>query len=177
VKFNFPIPDRKGTPGKQPPSEPLTRGELPSPRQNVLPHTPLTVSFDIYFKQNQPSTIAGEDKALRDSLTVSGASTLDDVVAWLKRGSEFSVQLTGKASIEGPPAHNRELGEYRVYSVASALARAGLAGHIEDVPGLPATCPKLGDGIHNCGDTTASKTLSERDRQVRATLFIPPRNP
>ena len=54
VKFNFPIPDRKGTPGKQPPSEPLTRGELPSPRQNVLPHTPLTVSFDIYFKQNQP---------------------------------------------------------------------------------------------------------------------------
>jgi hypothetical protein len=132
------------------------------------------VSLDIYFKQNQPGTIAGDDKTLRDSLTVSGAGTLDDVVTWLKKGSQFSVQLTGKASIEGPPDHNRELGEYRVYSVANALARLGLAGRIEDAPGLPAACPKLGEGIHNCGDSAASKTLNERDRQVRATLFIPP---
>jgi hypothetical protein len=164
-RFDLQTPPISGSPGKR---------KLPDPTRNVLPHTPLTVSLDIYFKQNQPGTIAGDDKTLRDSLTVSGAGTFDDLVTWLKKGSQFSVRLTGKASIEGPPAHNRELGEYRAYSVATALARLNLAGRIEDAPGLPAACPKLGEGIYNCGDTTASKTLTERARQVRATVFIPP---
>lgn len=176
VKYDTPTPNFPGLPGKgagePPPQPPLSRSDLPAHVRNDLPPPPLTVSLDIYFKQNQPSGIVSDDEALRNSLTASGAQTLAEVAAWLKRGSQFSVQLTGKASIEGPPAHNRELGEYRAYSVAAALQRLGLSGRIDDTPGLPGTCPKLADGIHNCGDTGASKAADPRDRQVRATLFV-----
>jgi len=176
VKYDTPTPNFPGLPGKgagePPPQPPLSRSDLPAHVRNDLPPPPLTVSLDIYFKQNQPSGIVSDDEALRNSLTASGAQTLGEVAAWLKRGSQFSVQLTGKASIEGPPAHNRELGEYRAYSVAAALQRLGLSGRIDDTPGLPGTCPKLADGVHNCGDTGASKAADPRDRQVRATLFV-----
>lgn len=166
-----------GPPGKDTPSTPpFTPSDAPAPGRNLPPRAPLTVSMDIYFKVNQPGSVVGE-KPLRDSLTTSGSATLDGVIAWLKQGTQFAVQLTGKASIEGPPAHNHDLGGYRASSVANALTRAGLAGRIADPPLLPAACPALEDGIHNCGDTTASKTIDEHDRQVRATLFIPPGKP
>jgi Domain of unknown function (DUF4157) len=182
AKYGLPAPTFPGLPGKTPsgpkvpggppPEAPLSRSDLPARERNVLSLPPLTVSLDMYFKQNLPGSIVDNDQALRDSLTASGAGTMDELAAWLKKGSQFSVQLTGKASIEGPPAHNRELGEYRAYSVAAALGRLGLAGRVEDSPMLPAACAKLADGIHNCGDTTAAKTADPRDRQVRATLFI-----
>jgi hypothetical protein len=129
--------------------------------------------MDIYFKQNQPGTIVGDDKSLRDSLTVSGAGMLDVVVRWLKEDQNYRVQLIGKASIEGPPEHNRELGERRALSVAAVLAHQGV-GRMDDPPGLPAPCTRLLSGIYNCGDTMSSGAMSERDRQVRARLFIPP---
>jgi outer membrane protein OmpA-like peptidoglycan-associated protein len=181
VKYDLPTPTFPGlgkTPsgpkvsGGPPPESPLSRSDRPARERNVPSLPPLTVSLDIYFKQNLPGSIAGDDQALRDSLTASGVGTMGELVAWLKTGPQFSVQLTGRASIEGPPAHNRELGEYRAYSVATALGRLGLGGRIEDPPALPAACAKLADGIHNCADTTAAKTADPRDRQVRATLFI-----
>jgi len=178
-KFTLPTPTLPGLPekgaGGPPPEPPGPRKDLPAPGRNVLGLPPLTSSLDVHFKVNRPSSVVSDGKALRDSLTFTGGLTLDSLIRWLKTGPEFSVQLTGKASIEGPTAHNRELGEYRVRSVAKALAQAGIfADRIADPPGLPAACPKLEDGIHNCGDSTASKPIDERDRQVRATLFIPP---
>jgi hypothetical protein len=179
VKFTPVQPTVPGTPGKgASPEPPLTRADLPAPGQSFLPLPPLTVSQDIHFQQNRPGRVVGDAKALRDSLTVSGGATLDSLIVWLKTGKEFSVQLTGQASIEGPTAHNRDLGEYRARSVANALTQAGIGAYrIADPPGIPAPCPKLSDGIHNCGDTKSSKTINDSDRQVRATLFIPPGKP
>jgi hypothetical protein len=174
----FPTPPIPSLPGTGPGGPPPERRRVPAPGRNVLGLPPLTVSLDIYFKLNRPSSVVSDGKALRDSLTVSGGLSLDSLVTWLKTGPQFSVQLTGKASIEGPTAHNRELGENRARSVAKALAQAGIfADRIADPPGLPTACPKLEDGIHNCGDSTASKQINERDRQVRATLFVPPGTP
>jgi hypothetical protein len=99
----------------------------------------------------------------------------DQIVAWLKRDDASAVQLTGKASSEGPPPHNHELGEYRARSVAKALMQKGISGaRIMDPPNLPADCPRFDDGLHNCGDTGAAKPLDEKDRRVSALLFIVP---
>ncbi len=179
VKYQPITPTMPGLPGKgigTPAEPPLSRRDLPprTPSLGLGPSQPLTVSMDIYFKQNMPAGVVSDGKALRDSLTPSGGMSLDGLVTWLKTGPQFSVQLTGKASIEGPPAHNRELGEYRARSVANALAQAGVGDRTADPPGLTAACPALEDGIHNCGDASASKKLDEKDRQVRATLFIMP---
>lgn len=179
VKFDLLTPTLPGLPGTgtKDGGNP-SRSDLPPPERNLAPTPPLTVSMDIYFKLDRPGSVVSDQKALRDSLTAAGSVTLDGVVTWLKNGPQFKVQLTGKASIEGPAAHNRELGEYRVRSVAHALAEAGIsADRLADPLLIPAACAKLEDGIHNCGDTTASKTIDERDRQVRATLFIPRGNP
>ena len=103
---------------------------------------------------------------------------LDQIVAWLKRDPSSAVQLTGKASSEGPPAHNRELGQWRAQSVANALMQKGISGvRIMDPPNLPADCPSFGDGLHNCGDVGAAKPVDEKDRQVLARLFIVPDQP
>lgn len=174
VKFTQPtIKGPTGGKGAAPNTLIPTGTPGPASGRHLMPVPPLAVSMDIYFKQNRPGAVTSSGGALRDSLTVSGASALDSLVAWMKRGPQFSVQLTGKASIEGKPAHNLELGEYRVRSVALALAREGIgADRITDPLGLPSPCSKLEDGIHNCGDSLASKTVDAGDREVRATLFI-----
>jgi hypothetical protein len=143
-----------------------------------LPSPPVTVGFPIYFLQDRPGAVVGDDKGLRSSFAPGGGETFDQIVAWLKRPPEFSVQLTGKASSEGPPAHNRELGEYRARSVANALIQKGIgAARIMDPPNLPAGCPSFSEGLHNCGDAGAAKPLDEKDRQVFALLFIAPSQP
>ncbi len=81
------------------------------------------------------------------------------------------------ASIEGPPEHNKELGENRARSVASALLRAGIgAAQIDDVPGKPNACPQLSFGIYNCGDSQAAKPANPNDRRVQARLFVRPKS-
>lgn len=179
VKFTYPT-IKAPISGKGPaPTTPTpARPFRPVPGRLLIPVPPLTVSMDIFFKQNRPGTVTGSGGALRDSLTPSGASAFESLVAWLKRGQQFSVQLTGKASVEGTSAHNRGLGEHRVRSVALALAGEGIgADRIADPPGLPSPCTKLEDGIRNCGDSLASKTVDARDREVRATLFISSQKP
>jgi Domain of unknown function (DUF4157)/OmpA family len=149
-----------------------------TPREPAQPLPPLTVGFPIYFMQNRPGAVAGDEKGLRSSFAPGGGEAFDQIVAWLKRGPEFSVQLTGKASSEGPPAHNHELGENRARSIANALIQKGIsAARIMDPPNLPADCPSFSAGLHNCGDAGAAKPLDEKDRQVFARLFIAPSQP
>lgn len=101
--------------------------------------------------------------------------SFDSIVAWLKRDPSFSVQLTGKASSEGAAEFNQKLGEYRARSMANALILKGISpARIMDPPGVPEPCAAVADGIHNCGATGAPSPKDEKDRQVRARLFVPP---
>jgi hypothetical protein len=166
-KLPFPIP-----PGGQ--TDPSTNPQIPY-KGPLQPLPPLTVSFPIYFLQNRPAVVVADETALRRSFATGGGEMFDQIVAWLKRDDASAVQLTGKASSEGPPAHNHELGEYRARSVAKALMQKGISGaRIMDPPNLPADCPRFDDGLHNCGDTGAAKPLDEKDRRVTALLFIVP---
>jgi hypothetical protein len=156
---------------------PPPRRFVPSPRQDALQLAPLTVNLDIYFQHSRPGGTVQDAAELRESMTTSGAATFDTLVNWLKTGPQFLVQLTGKASVEGLAAHNRDLGEWRAHSVAQVLTQQGIsASRITDPPGM-AACAKLEEGIHNCGAASGSKTVDEHDRQVQATLFTAPRNP
>lgn len=138
---------------------------------------PLTMDFPIYFKHNQPGAVTS-GKALGGSLTEAGQSSLESLVAWMMKGLEFSVQLTGKASVEGPKTHNQELGRFRALSVAGALMQRGILGiRIADPPGSPPECPAISTGIHNCGDRGAGADVNPSDRQVLARVFATPQNP
>jgi hypothetical protein len=137
----------------------------------------LTVTRPIHFELNRPSAVVSGAKALHASLTPGGATDLDMVIQWLKKGPQYGVQLTGMASREGPPKHNTELGEYRARSVAKALLHAGIsAAQIDDVPGRPETCTRLDFGIYNCGDSRASEKIDPNDRRVEARLFVFPKS-
>jgi len=145
-------------------------GKLPA-------RAPLTVDLPIHFKQGLPAATAGE-KALRASLTAGGQSELDTVIRFLRTNVNFSAQLTGMASIEGTPAQNDQLGLNRVRSVATVLEANGMATfRFTDPPALPTSCPSVGDGLHNCGDTMAAKSMNANDRQVMVRMFIVPEEP
>jgi hypothetical protein len=165
-------------PGLGPGPSPGPRKEQPQGTAEFTltlpPMAPLTVDLLIHFKEGQPKGIVTDEKALKNSLAPAGDMELDAVIGWLQRGADFSTQLTGMASIEGTAPHNRDLGEYRVRSVANALLLKGIGIlRISDPPGSEKECPQLGPGMHNCGDTKASKGIDANDRQVRARMFIP----
>jgi hypothetical protein len=164
-----PGPPAKAGPPASVPGETSLKLKLP-------PQTPaLTMSFPIHFKHNQPGAVVTGEKALRGSLTNGGGSDLDLVIGWLKQKPDFSVQLLGMASVEGPAAHNLELGEIRARSIASALAQNGISpARIADPPGQVPACIAIRDGIENCGDSRASKSVDANDRQVLARLFVAP---
>jgi hypothetical protein len=173
--------DRGTAPGKrtsQPPGPGQPAGspgvaEFPLKLPPLTP--PLTVDFPIHFKQDQPHTVLTAEKALRGSLTEGGSSDLDAVLAWLTRKPEFSVELTGMASVEGTAAHNEQLGEYRASSIARVLLQNGIsADRIANPPGEAPGCAPISAGIENCGASRASKSIDPNDRQVRARLFIAP---
>jgi hypothetical protein len=136
---------------------------------------PLTLDFAIHFNQGQPQRAVASEKALRDSLTGRGKSELDTVLTLLKRDTNFSVQLTGMASVEGTPAQNSQLGNNRARSLAYVLMASGLnVLRFSDPPGLDAPCTEIGVGLHNCGDSLAAKSVDENDRQVRIRMFMVP---
>jgi Domain of unknown function (DUF4157)/OmpA family len=137
-----------------------------------------TTDLFIHFKQGQPVAVVADEQALGATLSPGARADLDRVIAWLTRGPEFSVQLTGKASAEGPSDHNRQLGENRVRSIASALMRSGIsASRIDDAPGHTEACSAVSIGMYNCGDSGAAKPFNAEDRQVRARLFAQPKGP
>jgi len=153
------------------PKKPEGKAEL---SVTLPPMAALTLDLPIHFKQNQPAAAVTDETKLRNSLTPEGQGELDNVIAWLQRGAEFSTQLTGMASVEGPTKHNEQLGEFRARSVANALMLRGISVlRISDPPGSGDDCPALSSGIHNCGDTHASPKLDPDDRLVRARMFIP----
>ena len=138
------------------------------------PMKPLNVDFPIHFRQDMPGAVIGSAGALGASLTEEGKSELDTLIRWLKTGPAFSVQLTGMASVEGKPPHNFDLGARRAQSVARVLIQSGIApDRIADPAGDTDACSPISEGIHNCGDSKAAKTVDPNDRQVRARTFIP----
>jgi hypothetical protein len=159
-------PPKKPEPTKKPEGKAEFSMTLP-------PMAPLTLDFPIHFKQNQPAATVADEARLRSSLTPEGERELDTVITWMQRGAEFSTQLTGMASIEGPTKHNEQLGEFRAQSVANALLLRGISIlRISDPAGSADDCPALGSGIHNCGDTHAASKIDPNDRVVRARMFI-----
>jgi hypothetical protein len=158
-----PVPPR-------PPKKPEGKAQLSI---TLPPTAPLTLDLPIHFKQNQPAATVTDETKLRSSLTSQGQGELDTVISWLQRGAEFSTQLTGMASVEGPAKHNEQLGEFRARSVANALMLRGISiSRISDPPSSADDCPTLSSGIHNCGDMHASPAADPDDRQVRARMFI-----
>ena len=119
-----PAPISKEAPTGKPAPESKPAPPAPAPGKSDFPlrlppqTPPLVVDFPIRFKHDQPGAIVASAQALRGALTEAGSSNLDQVINWLKRGPDFSVQLTGMASTEGTPAHNQLLGEYRARSIA-----------------------------------------------------------
>jgi hypothetical protein len=164
-----PGPDKPSGPAPVPPG----KAEFPLKLPPLTP--PLTVDLPIHFKQDQPRAVLTAEKALRGSLTEAGGSDLDLVIAWLQQKPEFSVQLTGMASIEGTAARNEELGENRARSIARVLIQNGIsASRIADPPGQAPGCAPISGGVENCGASRASKSIDANDRQVRARMFIAP---
>ena len=154
----------------EPPKKPEGKAEF---SVTLPPMAALTLDLPIHFKQNQPAAAVADETKLRNSLTSEGQGELDNVIAWLQRGAEFSTQLTGMASVEGPTKHNEQLGEFRARSVANVLMQRGISVlRISDPPGSTDDCPAVTIGIHNCGDIHASPQLDPNDRQVRARMFI-----
>jgi outer membrane protein OmpA-like peptidoglycan-associated protein len=154
-----------------PPSGEINRDlKLKSP-----PVPDLTVDRPIHFILNQPAAAVSSEASLRASLTTEGKSDLTRVIDWLVKWPQFGVQLTGMASVEGPPAHNLQLGDERARSVANVLSARGIdRNRLAEPVGAADDCPALSTGIHNCGDSHASKTVDPNDRQVRARLFVLP---
>lgn len=154
----------------EPPDKPEGKAKL---SVTLPPMAPLTLDLPIHFKQNQPAAAVADETKLRNSLTPEGQGELDNVIAWLQRGGEFSTQLTGMASVEGPTKHNEQLGENRARSVANVLMLRGIGiSRISDPPGSTDDCAAVAIGIHNCGDTHASPQVDPNDRLVRARMFV-----
>jgi hypothetical protein len=154
----------------EPPKKPEEKARL---SVTLPPVAPLALDLPIHFKQNQPAAAVADETKLRNSLIPEGQGELDNVIAWLQRGGEFSTQLTGMASVEGPTKHNEQLGENRARSVANVLMLRGIGiSRISDPPGSTDNCPAVSIGIHNCGDTHASPQVDPNDRLVRARMFI-----
>ena len=172
-KSEAPRPD---APQKAPAPAP---GEINRNFKLKLPPLPdLTVDRPIHFLLDQPAAPVANEAALRANLTAEGKSDLTRVIDWLIKFPQFGVQLTGMASIEGPTAHNMQLGEARARSVANVLVMRGIDPHrITEPVGGKDDCPPVSAGIHNCGDSHASKTIDPNDRQVRARLFVLPESP
>jgi Domain of unknown function (DUF4157)/OmpA family len=164
-----PKPDSPASPAPAP-------GEINKDFKVNLPPVPdLTIDRPVHFNLDQPTSVVGSEPALRASLTAEGKSDLTQLIGWLVKFPDFGVQLTGMASVEGPPAHNMQLGETRARSVANVLIARGIAPYrITEPVGAKDDCPALSSGIHNCGDSLASKTANPNDRQVRARLFLLP---
>jgi outer membrane protein OmpA-like peptidoglycan-associated protein len=156
-------------PGDQAPVEGVVNKDIKIPSTVGT----LTMNQTIQFKLNQPGAVVSDASALRSTLTPTGVDAFDLVIRWLARGPEFGVQLAGMASLEGQPAHRKELGENRVRSVANALLGMGLGpDRIDDVPGQAPDCTRLSFGIYNCGDMHAAKPANPKDRRVEARLFV-----
>ncbi len=148
------------------------------PAPKVDPGRSLTVDRPVHFLQNQPGTVVASEAGLRSSLTESGKTDLTLLLEWLVKYPTFGVQLTGMASIEGTPAINLQLGENRARSVANVLVARGVdRGRITEPAGSSGDCPTVSAGVHNCGDSQASKTVNPNDRVVRARLFVMPERP
>jgi hypothetical protein len=87
-------------------------------------------------------------------------------VAQLQANPDWKVQLTGKASPEGPSDYNFKLSIRRARMIEAALADRLGGARTGASPGssLPAGCQSIDTGIFACGEIGAT---GESDRQVR----------
>jgi hypothetical protein len=164
------------TPQPAPAPGPTKKQTTPAPKPPPAPApVPVPVSTVLLFEQNQPGTASKDEEGLRKGLTSEGSKQLDMLAKELKDNPTFKVQLTGKASSEGPPWYNLGLAGRRAHLVADVLVGMGVdRSRITEPPDGGSECKKLEDGIHNCGETGASKEIEPNDRQVRAQVFTVP---
>ena len=135
----------------------------PTPQPTTQPSTK-----EIFFHLDKPALGAPGD--LDDSLTSEGRRNLDSLIQQLKDDSTLHVQLVGRASPEGTPEYNLDLGKRRAEMIAAALAAAGIdASRIGDPPGqTPSGCVQVRSGLFTCGEAGAQ---GPQDRQVTAKVF------
>jgi len=165
----------------------------PGPKQDkpppVVPPPQLAIPVDVsvHFLYDRPGGSAtapgaGGGKATKPAgddsvLAPDGAAALDRLAGQLKDNPSFRVQLTGKASSEGPVNYNMDLGARRARYVAAALAARGIdRTRITAPPGAEKSpgCTDVDPGIVSCGETGASKEVDPADRQVYARVFRVP---
>jgi hypothetical protein len=157
---------------------PLPPKKMPTPKPPPAPApapAPVPVSTVVFFEFDKPGTGAKDEEGLRKGLTSEGATNFDALAKELKDNPTFKVELTGKASSEGPPWYNLGLAGRRARLVADVLVAMGVdRSRITEPPDGGSECKKVEDGIHNCGETGASSKKDPNDRQVRAQVFTTP---
>src|SRR5262249_53685479 len=157
---------------------PLPPKKFPTPQPKPTPQpapAPVPVSTTVFLELDKPGTGAKEEESLRKSLTSEGSKNFDALVKELKDNPTFKVQLTGKASSEGPPWYNLGLAGRRARLVADVLVAMGIdRARITEPPDGGSECKKVEDGIHNCGETGAAAKTDPNARQVRAQVFTAP---
>jgi outer membrane protein OmpA-like peptidoglycan-associated protein len=99
-------------------------------------------------------------------LTGVGQSNFEQVVTQLRANPDWRVQLTGKASPEGPSDYNLSLSIRRVRLIEAALTErlGGARTAVSAGSSPPAGCHALDTGVFACGEVGAT---GESDRQVR----------
>ncbi len=161
---------KQGTP--QPPADSGINKDF---KVKLPPVPSLTVDQTIHFQLAKPASAVASESSLKASLTEGGQTDLQMLIDWLVRNPNFGVQLTGLASSEGDAKMNTTLGANRARSIANVLIARGIGpSRFAEPVGATADCPAFAPGLHNCGDTLATKPPDPNDRVVRARLFILP---
>lgn len=164
------ILERRCIPRPQPPVQPPVQ----PPKPPVTPPTPVPAASEIFFNFNRPALGTTGAATLDKDLSSKGRSNFDDLVKSLKADPTLNVQLIGKASPEGEPEYNLDLGRRRAEMIAQSLEDNGIdRSRIADPPDAAAGpgCEQVDTGLVTCGETGAK---GEKDRQVTATPFRKP---
>lgn len=159
-----PIPPVRPIRPPPPPPPPPESGPAPAP-------VPVPVPVEIYFNFDRPRPGESGRSAFASSATAEGLLNFAGLVDQLTDNPDFRVQLVGRASPEGEPPYNLNLGARRARMVRQALIDAGISGsRIIDPPtsSLESGCRPLGSGMATCGEIGST---GDRDRQVYARVF------
>jgi hypothetical protein len=156
----LPLAPPIGLPRPQP-----SGGPVPTPAPQAKPVPP---SVSIGFLRDKPAGGAAGSSSLPASMAGDGAGMLAGLIAQLQADPTLRVQLIGRASPEGTPEYNRDLGARRAEAVAEALVASGIAAaRITDPPvsDLKAECQNVRSGVVSCGEAGST---GPSDRQVLA---------
>lgn len=165
-----PAPPAPPKPAPLPPPAPVPPAPppLPAPPSPGPPLPTVPGTLRIHFNFDRPRPVGS---SIADSLDGPGHASLGILIGQLTSHPAQKVQLVGRASPEGAPGYNLDLGARRATMIAQALGAAGIvSSRFAATPAVPLVtgCRPVAPGIFTCGEAGAT---GPSDREVRAHLF------